>query len=193
MEVSFLDYDKDEVKELLSDQHSAFLDYNNGSQIAFLPTKNIDTYCQNFIEFFNKQIKTVEHNSAAKSMAAEFKENINKFRTVPQFPTTTQSSLVFFNPKRGLEVAVDVNSAFPTASNPFFKEDLCEKNLIELLTNDSLSTELVLFCIEQYESKLSFFQEDMGKLFLSEIDFMLRFWKNDNYRTTPAVSIFKQN
>lgn len=48
--------------------------------------------------------------------------------------------------------------------------------------------ELTLFCIEHCKNKLPFFNEEPGKIYLKDIDFLLRFWKTSNYHTQPLIT-----
>jgi len=50
-----------------------------------------------------------------------------------------------------------------------------------------------MYCIDNCKSKLSFFKNDIGKKYLDDIDFLLRFWKKDNYHTIPSISYIGQN
>jgi len=87
-----------------------------------------------------------------------------------------------------VEVALNVNSAFPLPSNPYFNKEDSQEHLMNLLMNKSLSTELVMYCIDNCKTKLPFFNEDIGKKYLEDIDFLLRFWKRDNYHTKPSIT-----
>ena len=105
----------------------------------------------------------------------------------------SETGLAFFNPKSGGEIALAVNSAFPMSSNPYFKEEDSEEHVMRLLMEESLSTELAMYCIDNCKDKLSFFTKGAGKKYLEDIDFLLRFWKKDNYHTTPTVTYVGQN
>ncbi|WP_211208075.1 hypothetical protein [Anaerophaga thermohalophila] len=85
-------------------------------------------------------------------------------------------------------MAFNVNSAFPSPDNPFYDEAECTGNLLELFMSEEISKELAMFCVDNYKSELPFFAEEKGKLYLENIDFLLRFWKKNNYFTKPIIS-----
>jgi hypothetical protein len=69
-QVNFLHYNRQEMKDTLKQQFHAFLDFNKGSQIAFLPSGKINEFLENYIEHFNaslnlskKQIEEARKNS----------------------------------------------------------------------------------------------------------------------------------
>ncbi len=188
MEVNFLDYQKKETYEMLKKQLSAFKDFNNGSQIAFLPSVKIEEFYQGYIEFYNNSLNRSEK---------EFREAKQRTRDDGFFGLNdmnkelskiSETGLIFFNPKSGCEIALTVNSAFPMPSNPYFKEEDSEENVIHLLTDKNFSPELVMYCIDHCKNKLSIFKKGVGKKYLDDIDFLLRFWKNDNYHSVPFIS-----
>lgn len=74
------------------------------------------------------------------------------------------------------------------SSNPYFKEEDSEEHVMRLLMDESLSTELVMYCIDNCKTKLSFFPKGVGKKYLEDIDFLLRFWKKENYHTIPSIT-----
>jgi hypothetical protein len=45
-----------------------------------------------------------------------------------------------------------------------------------------------MYCIDNCKSKLPFFKDGDGKSYLKDIDFLLRFWKKENYHTKPAIT-----
>ena len=95
---------------------------------------------------------------------------------------------MFFNSKSGVEIALAVNCAFPLPNNPFFNIEHSEDDVMLLLVSDEMSTELALFCIDNCKNDLPFFSEGIGKMYLRNIDFLLRFWKKDNYYAKPSIT-----
>jgi hypothetical protein len=74
-------------------------------------------------------------------------------------------------------------------SNPYFKEEESDDHIFRLLMDESISTELAMYCINNCKTKLPFFSEGEGKSYLNDIDFLLRFWKNENYYSKPSITI----
>lgn len=187
-EVSFLDHEKKETSKMIENQLSVFKQFNNGSQIAFLPSDQIDKFVREYANFYNKSL------NLSKKQIRKSREKVREDGffgsedTHKDFSEVSETGLVFFNPKSGCEVALAVNSAFPLPSNPYYNEEDSEEHIIRLLTNESLSTELALFCIDNCKDKLHFFKDDIGKRYLKDIDFLLRFWKKKGYHTMPTVT-----
>ncbi len=190
--VNFLDHQKQEINEILKKQLSAFKDFNNGSQIAFLPSVRIEEFYKGYIEFFNNTNLSEKEIREAKQRARNdgfFGTN----DTHKDFSEVSETGLIFFNPNSGGEIALAVNSAFPMSSNPYFKEEDSEEHVMRLLMDESLSTELAMYCIDNCKTKLSFFTKGVGKKYIEDIDFLLRFWKKDNYHSIPSITYIGQN
>jgi len=188
MAVNFLDHQKKETNEMLKMQLSAFIDYNNGSQIAFLPSEKIEEFYKGYIEFFNDTLKLSDKEIRD---AKQRVKNDGFFGTNDEhkdYSEVSETGLAFFNPNSGGEIALAVNSAFSLSINPYFEEKVSEEHLMRLLMNESLSTELVMYCINNCKTKLPFFNNGVGEKYLEDIDFLLRFWKKDNYHTKPSIT-----
>lgn len=186
--VNFLDHNKKETIDILKNQLSAFKNFNNGSQIAFLHSEQIEQFVNDYIEFYNKTLKLTKKEIKAIKQRTNENSFFGLNNQSQNFSDISETGLVFFNPKAGLEVAMAINSAFPLQSNPFFKKEESEEHLLRLLMDESLSTELVMFCIDNCKNKLLFFKHGVGKKYLEDIDFLLRFWKLDDYHTLPRIT-----
>ncbi|NEW79785.1 MAG: DUF3843 family protein [Gelidibacter sp.] len=186
--VNFLDHQKKEVEEVLEKQLKAFKDFNNGLQIAFIPSNKIDEFFKAYIDFFNNSLNL----SAKEIREAQKRSRKDGFFGIEDKPENysevSETGLVFFNPKSGVEIALAVNSAFPLPNNPYFEEEFSEDHIIQLLMNESFSIELSMYCIDNCKKKLPFFNKGVGKMYLDDIDFLLRFWKKNNYHTKPALT-----
>ena len=185
--VNFLN-DSNMIDEVLQNQLKVFKEYNNGSQIAFLKSTEIQNFFEGFIDENNnslnlskKELKEAKARSKKLNNSNNEKESIN-------FSKYSNSGLVFFNPKGGIEFVLGLNSAFPMTSNPFYNEKESNEHFTELLMSNSYSKELIDFCIENCKSKLPFFKDERGKTIFEDLDFLLRFWKKQNYFTKPAIS-----
>jgi hypothetical protein len=188
MEVNFLNNQKKENDKMLKMQFSAFKDFNNGSQIAFLPSEKIDEFNKRYIEFFNNTLNLSEKEIREAKQRAKDDVFFGSNDKHQDFSEVSETGLVFFNPNSGIEIALAVNSAFPMSSNPYFKEEDSEEHLMRLLMAESISPELVNYCIDNCKTNLSFFKEGVGNKYLDDIDFLLRFWKKDNYHTIPSIT-----
>lgn len=54
--VSFLDYEKRDMNQLLQLQLNAFLDFNQGSQIAFLAANKIPAFLKEYVNHYDKSL-----------------------------------------------------------------------------------------------------------------------------------------
>lgn len=186
--VNFLDHQIQETDKILKKQLSAFKDYNNGSQIAFLPSESIEEFYKGYIIFYNNSLDISKNEIREARQRARNDGFFGTNEMENDFPKVSESGLAYFNPKSGCEIALAVNSAFPMSSNPYFKEENSEQHVLRLLMDESLSTELVLYCLENCKTNLSVFKNGVGKKYLEDIDFLLRFWKRNNYHTIPSIT-----
>ena len=188
MQVNFLDHQTENVDEVLAKQYNAFLAFNDGLPIAFMPSEKIDDFIKSYAVFFNASLKlSAKEQKQAKQRA----KDEGFFGTEDQpinYEEVSETGLVFFNPKSGIEIALDTNSAFPLAKNPYFDKVESEEQILRLFMDESLSVELVMHCIDNCKSNLPFFKEGIGKLYLKDIDFLLRFWKKDSYHAKPSIT-----
>ena len=186
--VNFLDHQEKDMEDILEKQFNAFKEFNNDSQVAFVESDKIDAYVKKYTEYFNetlnlskKEIKKAKQRVKKDGYFGAENESID-------FSEVAESALVFFNPKSGVEIALAVNSAFPAINNPFFNKDESEDHIMRLLMTEEISTELVMYCIDNFNSELPFFKEKEGKIFLADIDFLLRFWKKNSYFAKPSIT-----
>ena len=185
--VNFIDHEQFDTSEFLNKQLLIFEAFNNGSQIAFLKTSEIDKFNADFVEFYNKSLNLSDKQIKAASDRLKQDGFFIKDSTI-DFSDQDENGLVFMNPKSGCEIAFDINSAFPLPDNPFYREAKSKEDVLHLLINENISKELALFCIEHCKNKLPFFKEEPGKAYLVDIDFLLRFWKTSNYHTQPSIT-----
>jgi hypothetical protein len=186
--VNFLDHQEKNMDEILGEQLNAFEVFNNNKQIAFMDSVKLETFVKDYIEFFNNSLNlSQKEKDEAKQRAREdgFFGNESEAR---DFSEVSDSGLVFFNPKSGTEIALAVNSAFPMKNNPFFNEEESEEHIMRLLFSEELSKELVMYCIDNFKNDLEFLKSAEGKMYLDNIDFLLRFWKRGNYFTKPSIT-----
>ena len=188
MAVSFLDFQKNKADESLKKQMDVFLEFNNGSQIAFISSDEINKFNKEFVKYYidslnssKKEIEEAKQRARKEGFFGSDDESID-------FSGDSEPGFVFYNPKSGIEIGFYVNSAFPSPNNPFFDEAQSEEDLKRLLISEDFSKELAMYCVDNYKTKLPFFKSDLGKRYLQDFDFLLRFWKTDNYHATPKIA-----
>ena len=192
MAVNFLDHQRKEVDEMLEKQFKAFRDFNNGLQIAFMASDEIDEFYRAYTEFFNNSLN-LSDKEIKEAKERSRKDGFFGIENEPKnYSEVSETGLAFFNPKSGSEIALAVNSAFPLPNNPYFEEVFSEDHIMRLLTDKSISAELAMFCIDNCKTELPFFNNGVGKRYLDDIDFLLRFWKKGNYHAKPAITFTGQ-
>lgn len=188
MAVNFLDHNENDTTDLLNQQLESFKDFNNGSQIAFLPSGEIEAFYKGYISYFNSSLNLTENEKEEAKQRARQEGFFGTEKKSKDFSKVADSGLVFFNPRSGGEIALGVSCAFPLPDNPFFEPEESEDHIMNLFVNDQYSRELVMYCIDHCKSKLPFFATDLGQKFLDDLDFLLRFLKRNNYHTKPAIT-----
>ncbi|NOQ24563.1 MAG: DUF3843 family protein [Bacteroidales bacterium] len=186
--VNFLDHQENDMEDILEQQFNAFKEFNNGSQLAFVKSDKIDAYVKKYTEYFNETLNLSEKEKKEAKQRAKNDGFFGVEKESKDFSEVADSALVFFNPKSGIEIALAVNSAFPAINNPFFNKDESEEHIIRLLITEEISTELVMYCIDNFKSELPFFKAQEGKMYLADIDILLRFWKKGNYFAKPTIT-----
>jgi len=172
--VAFLYCEDEKVNEILDLQYNAFLEFNSGSQIAFLSSEQVNVFIDKFTEYYNASIHKKGKVSKWKNMLLE----------------TNDSDLVFFNPKSGLEIVTSLNSSFPMPNNPYCKEKNITEDFMFLILSNEISAELVYFCIDNCKDRIYYLHSEEGKAVFDNIDFILRFYKKEHYFAEPAVTAF---
>jgi len=193
IEVNFLDHQKKDIYELLNNQLKTFEDFNNGSQIAFMASEKIEDFVRNYTEFFNNSLNLSTKEKTETKQRTRKDGFFGGEDELIDYSKVSETGLVFFNPKSGVELAFAVNSAFPLPNNPFFEFEYSEDNIMSLLASEVMSTELAMYCIDNCKIKLPFFNKGVGKVYLEDIDFLLRFWKKENYYSKPSITFTGQD
>ncbi len=186
--VNFLDHQEKNMNEILGEQFDAFKGFNNNQQIAFMDSDKIESFLKDYIKFFNNSLNLSQKEKDEAKQRAREDGFFGNEPEAKDFSEVSESGLVFFNPKSGTEIALAVNSAFPMKNNPFFNKKESEEHIMRLLFAEELSTELAMYCIDNFKDDLEFFKGAEGKMYLDNIDFLLRFWKRGNYFTKPTIT-----
>lgn len=178
----YLFQDLSEQQIILDLQLETFLENSNNSPIAFFSRKaNMEEFLNNYFKKYNKKIDK-NHN----------KTPIKDFSSVPN-ELEDNSFICYFNPKAGLEIIYGFNIFIPDKNNPDFDPDTLETPL-EILSSESVSADFAKYVVENYDIKnLSFSNEREQNTLLENFDFLLRFWKRDNYFSTPQITIYNSS
>lgn len=171
MDLDFL-ADQQKLQEILEQQEKMFLDFNNGSLLAFLEKEEISGFANGFINYYNK------------SLGGDEPELNQEF----DFGDDLKNVVAFFNPNSGVEYYFDIGSVFPLKGNPFYDKKAKDQDFREMLLSDTHSKEILQFCLQNFKEDLEFFQRK-EQYNDQEFDFLLRFYKNENYHTKPKVTL----
>lgn len=177
IDVSFLD----QTKTILALHHRAFKEFNNKQSIVFLPSEKINDFYEKYIQYYNSTLNLT---------AKQRKINLPKLDIgTMSFEDISETGLVFFNPKGGIEIVLNNNNAFPLPNNPYFDPKHSTDDIMHIMTDKSISTELVMYCMDTCKSKLPFFDTVTGQYIFNDLDFLLRYWKKDKYYRESSLSV----
>jgi len=191
-QVGFLDYETKAVKDQIAAQYRAFLEFNDGAQIAFIPSDQVDGFIKKYTDYFNSNLDyTQEEIDRADEQAKKsgFFGDRSDEDAQPDFADDPGPYLIFFNPKSGIELAYGIISAFPLKNNPYYKVEESDEDVKSLLDSHDFSKELVQFCFDNCKDDLPFFKEEENNKLMEDIDFLLRFWKGRDYHTVPEITL----
>lgn len=189
--VSFLDEDQEGMKAFFAKQQESFRAFTGGYDMAFMPTPEVEGFINTLMEFYNEGLGLDDQSKeqfdqrlreAGIRLAAKEKKIEDK-----KTQDSSEIAVVFFNPKKGLEVAMYVYSAFPLPNNPYFDESQTAEHVQTLFLSENTSKELCLYCMDHFGEKLPVFQEGLWKLWMDDIDFLLRYWKRENYHSAHSI------
>ena len=189
MAVNFLDHRRKKIDDMLKGQLNAFKAFNKGSLIAFMPATEIKNFVKDYNDFYNNSLNLSEKEMEESRQRAREEGFVDTEEELEYQYEASDTALVFFNPKSGVEVTMGVNSAFPLPNNPFFNVEDSKEDVLSLLMSDYMSTELASYCIDNCKENLPYFNEDTGKVYLKDIDFLLRFYKKNNYYSKPSITM----
>ena len=167
-------------------QEKSFID-TFGSSIVFASEDQL----QNCLDLFQNQY----HKGLKNNTQKDFLEAQQRFRSKgyfsknDNFGSTNKNNnvIIFFNKNQGVEIYNNICNIIPDEKNPFYKEeDTLQIKLI--LFSPEYSKEFAEYFVANYASKLDFFKTGTGAKYLNDFDFLLRFWKPNNYFNLPTIS-----
>ena len=177
-----------EIISLVKKQEKAFIEYF-GSKIVFISAKDIQSTIQSYHDFYNNHYAENKENETIDQIKNRHKEkgffyddnNID-------FDFGNSTIILFFNENTGLEIYQDIASIFPDDNNPFKEKENIDL-VKQFLFSDEFSKEITQYFIDNYSSNLNFFKTEIGKKYLKDIDFLMRFWKNSTYHNKPTTTL----
>jgi hypothetical protein len=188
IKLNFLNVENHKIKEILQDQVKSFKLFNNGYEVAFLKSSEVNQFVNSFMQFYNESLHLNEtQKQQTKNRIKKNGLDENDFNL--SLEDTEDEVLVFINPNSVVEIVFNLNSAVPMPNNPFFKDELFEKHVKLLLMGNTSSIELVNFLVSNYKDEIPYFKDGLGKKYLEDFDFLLRFWKGEKYYSKPVLSV----
>ena len=112
--------------EVLEDQYKAFLKFNNNSQLAFFSDKkSMHSFLTKFYEF-NISLLNISEKEKKESKQRLSKDGFFRHSNVHdvQFDGFEDvASMIFFNPKSGIEIIFGFNELIPDKKNQDYRKD----------------------------------------------------------------------
>lgn len=181
LDVGFLE-NENEIRKLLKLQYERFLEYNNNLPLAFLEKNEINIFVNNFYNYYKNKLKLSkkvieDYNKKVKKKGLLLSDELNPIESEDDFET----AIVYFNPNSGIEIYNNICSVLDLKSNPYFEEEDFRNDNLGLLMNDFYSTEFVNYCYDINKDNLDYLKSFSA----NQLDFILRFFKNNNYKTIP--------
>lgn len=166
----------------------AFLKFNKNSLVAIMKENQIQNFIDNFIESYHDNLKLTKKEKEQADSNAK-KDGFFGGKNSNNFEKGNDLMVVFCNPKGGLEFYFEIDKAFSITK---FSSDIeVQEEITRLLMSDEYSTELVHYFLDKNLSKVKILQEKPFKQYIDNLDFLLRFWKVDNYETIPKQTIIE--
>lgn len=189
--VLFQDKMKEQI-ETTEKEYLQFIEYNNGSPIAFLDKgKDLGGFLNGFTEYTNEQLNLSEEEKKASIERAKKKDYLDAGKSDTSIPDEfkEQPCIVFFNKNSGTEILFGYNDVIPDKNNLQFNPKAEEASL-DLFLSQQCSADLVKYLIATYPTMVSEAKkEPWYKCLFSDSDFLLRFWKRENYYSKPQISV----
>lgn len=189
----FQDNTKEQI-EATDKQYQQFLEFNNGNPIAFIDKgKDLGGFINGFIEYTNEKLELTEKEKKASIERAKKKGYLNAGKGDTSIPDELKEKpcIVFFNKNSGTEILFGYNEFIPDKNNPKF-DPKAEDASLDLFLSQQCSADLVKYLMQTYPAMKSNEEDDDEKWFqclISDSDFLLRFWKRENYYSKPQISM----
>lgn len=186
---SFFDDEIEKKSEFIGSQYEHFLRFNGGSPIAFLNGKNeLEKFMANWNDWYTGTLNFTEKDireAHERAVKAGLPENPGKIRLdVPDHPM-----VVWFNPASGIEIIFGFNEIIPDPANQFYDESADLTETLALLIAPGCSADAVKYLVKNYKLPgMRFPGDKTSRNILRDLDFLLRFYKREDYFPTPRVS-----
>jgi hypothetical protein len=175
--------DESKKREVIGDHYRAFLEFNNGKPTKFFRNMTeLHGFIREFYRYHNEKISGVpqKENKRETGFDKSLLEGDRKDET---------NIILFFNKNSGLEIAF-YGEYIPDENNPCYNPEHEPMEKTNLLFDKTVSKEFVEYVLGNYKISFNLFPNDIdNRLLLDNLDFILRFYKKDNYHTKPQITM----
>jgi hypothetical protein len=179
-EFKFLPKNEEKILKIIKQQYEFFLKKHSNKAFVVIKGNEVNAFCTNFISEFNKTINNIEN----------FESDVEELLEINTFDETDEI-IMYFNPKSGLEIAFNVSLAFPQSipfnSNPNEHMEEIKDDFYTIMVQESISTELAWIAYQEIEKSIYLFIKD--DFSFQNYDFLLRFYKTNEYFTKPRITL----
>jgi len=179
--------DEEKKKGFLREQYGYFMEFSQNRQLVFFNNGfDLRDFLNDFIKYYSEQ--------EAKKRPGKSKNFKSPLLKAGKFADDVEmhnnSWFIFFNPVSGIEIAYGFNEMIPDKDNPNFDKDYDWDDAMALLTGKIYSKEFIEYLVDNYEIEgFQFPNGTSGDMLLQNLDFMLRFWKRENYYAEPHLTL----
>lgn len=170
-------------KEAIEEQFRFFLEFNQGKPIRFFKDiKELHGFISEFYHFHNEKVsgKPQDKNQKSTGFDNSLLEGNMKNET---------NIILFFNKTTGLEISF-YGEYIADENNPCYNPEHEPMEEANLIIDNSVSREFVEYVLGNHNISFNLFPNDNdNKLLLSNLDFILRFYKKDSYHSKPQITM----
>lgn len=181
--------DDDKKRKELQIQYDLFMKYNNNRALVFTRNKReVEKIIHGFYDLFNESLK-LSKKEIENAQKRRKKKGFFGTGTKIDFEIDDMPGIVYFNPRSGIEILFGYNGIIPDPQNPHYEESVDRDEVLQLLYSKQCSSDLVKYLIENYHLPgIKFPGERDENILVDNLDFMLRFWKNNSYYSEPGIT-----
>lgn len=178
--IALLEEDRAQTRQRLQDYLRVFRQLTRGAPVTFLPPHQFQAFFTQLLASYHQYRVEQGRPEPMRSRQAPPEEEEEEGE---------EAEVLFFNPNYGMESYQGVVSAFPMANNPYYRPEESDEAARRLLFEGFSSPELLSVWVEQCQDRLPFFQTAPGRDFLTNQDFMTRFFSRNYYYRPPMLSM----
>lgn len=186
-EISALYQDEElseQVMESIDIQRQAFRILSKGRDFIFITEQRLDAFTKALAEQTNALIDAKRKGSGGRLKSVAFEPD--KHETAQAVANEDEVLSLYFGTKN-IDFVRGLASAFPVDYNPYFRPELAKEHFGGLLFTEEGSAEVACHVLELARDKFSFLNEEPYLSTIHNLDFVLRFYKRENYAQRSGV------